>query len=103
MLAFGMPARFTRDDVVALAALASLDLTDEEIDRFAGQLGDFLGFAEEVQRVDTSGVPPTARVGAADAVERDDALVPSLDRARALANAPDAGRGAFFRVPRVLG
>ena len=60
MLAFGMPAAFTRDQIAAIAALAQLELDAAEIDLFARQLGDILAYAEQVQQIDTTGVPPTA-------------------------------------------
>ena len=46
MLAFGMPAAFTREDVAKIAALANLELEPAEIDLFARQLGDILSYAE---------------------------------------------------------
>ena len=52
----------TRDRVEALAALAHIELSDAEVDLFVRQLGEFLEYATTVQQVDTSGVPPTARV-----------------------------------------
>ena len=59
---------------------------------------------QQLQRIDTTGVPPTASVVSAHAADRDDVVRPSLDRAEALANAPDAARQAgLFRVPRVIG
>jgi aspartyl-tRNA(Asn)/glutamyl-tRNA(Gln) amidotransferase subunit C len=104
MLAFGMPAAFTRDDVAKIAALANLELDPSEIELFARQLGDILNYAEQVQQVDTTGVPPTASVLARRAADRQDEVRPSLDRDEALANAPDAALDAgFFRVPRVIG
>jgi aspartyl-tRNA(Asn)/glutamyl-tRNA(Gln) amidotransferase subunit C len=104
MLAFGMPAGFTRDQITALAALAQLELDGSEIDLFARQLGDILAYAEVVQQIDTTGVPPTASVLARHGADRPDEILPSLDRAEALAAAPDAAIDAgFFRVPRVIG
>jgi aspartyl-tRNA(Asn)/glutamyl-tRNA(Gln) amidotransferase subunit C len=99
-----VPDRFTREDVKAIASLASLELTDAESDLFARQLGQILEYAEEVQRVDTSGVPPTASVVTRHEADRDDVPQPSLDRDLALANAPDrSADGRFFKVPRVIG
>lgn len=99
-----MPATFTSQDVDRIAALAQLALSDEEKELFRKQLADILAYAEQVQAVDTSGVPATAHVHAALAHERDDVPRPSLSAADALANAPDADRDAgFFRVPRVIG
>ena len=103
MLAFDMPAVFTREDVAKIAALANLELDPSEIDLFARQLGDILSYAEQVQQVDTTGVPPTASVLTRPAAEREDLVRPSLNRNEALANAPDAALDAFFRVPRVIG
>jgi aspartyl-tRNA(Asn)/glutamyl-tRNA(Gln) amidotransferase subunit C len=97
-----MPGGFTRDEVAAIAALANLELDASEIELFARQLGDILAYADQVQQIDTTGVPPTASVVARLAADRPDEVRPCLDRADALANAPDAAAG-FFRVPRVIG
>jgi aspartyl-tRNA(Asn)/glutamyl-tRNA(Gln) amidotransferase subunit C len=99
-----MPAAFTREDVAKIAALANLELDPSEVDLFARQLGDILNYAEEVQQVDTTGVPPTASVLTRHAADRPDEVRPSLDRDEALANAPDAAPDTgFFKVPRVIG
>lgn len=104
MLAFGMPAGFTRDQLAAIAALAHLELDAAEMDLFARQLGDILAYAEVVQQIDTTGVPPTASVVARQAADRADEVAPSLDRDQALESAPDPALDAgFFRVPRVIG
>src|SRR5438034_1026173 len=104
MLASGMPASFTREDVAKIAALAHLELNDAELDLFARQLADILAAAEEVQQVDTTGIPPTAGIGTRHPSDRPDEIRAPLDRERALANAPDPALGAgFFRVPRVIG
>jgi aspartyl-tRNA(Asn)/glutamyl-tRNA(Gln) amidotransferase subunit C len=67
-------------------------------------MGEFLAYAEQVRQVDTSGVAPTAYVLREHQTERSDAVAPSLDRADALANAPEADVAAgLFKVPRVLG
>ncbi|PYQ95515.1 MAG: Asp-tRNA(Asn)/Glu-tRNA(Gln) amidotransferase subunit GatB [Acidobacteria bacterium] len=99
-----MPSRFTRDEVAAIAVLASLELDASEIELFARQLGDILAYADQVRQIDTTGVPPTASVVARLAADRPDEVRPSLDRDDALANAPDGALDAgFFRVPRVIG
>ena len=103
MLAFAMPQEFSRAQVEAIAVLAQLELDDSEIDLFARQLGNILEYANQVQRIDTTGVPPTASVAAGLEADRPDDVRPPLDRADALANAPDAAEAGFFRVPRVLG
>src|SRR4051794_36238734 len=99
-----MPSSFSRAQVQAVAALAHLDLTDQEVELFARQLGDILAYAEQVQQIDTSGVTPTASVLFDHVADRADTVQPSLDRQQALANAPDASTDAgLFKVPRVIG
>ncbi len=98
-----MPSKLTRDEVRRVAELAHLALTDAEIDLFTTQLDGILTMAEEVQRIDTTGVPETPHPAGDAAAWREDAPAGSLDRADALANAPDASPDrAFFRVPKVL-
>jgi aspartyl-tRNA(Asn)/glutamyl-tRNA(Gln) amidotransferase subunit C len=104
MLAFAMPGAFTRSDVEALAALAHLELESAEIDLFARQLGEILEYARQVQRIDTTGVPPTASVGPHHEADRADEVRPSISRSDALLNAPDGAPDAgLFKVPRVIG
>jgi aspartyl-tRNA(Asn)/glutamyl-tRNA(Gln) amidotransferase subunit C len=91
-------------EVRRIAALAHLALTDEEIALFARQLGEILGYVRQVQAVSTTGVTAMSHVGAADAHERPDEPRPSLEKAAAFGNAPDAALEAgFFKVPRVIG
>ena len=99
-----MPAGFSRSQVEAIAALANLELTEAEIELFARQLGDILDYANQVQKIDTAGVPPTASVAIRHTTDRSDVAVPSLERSLSLANAPDANPDAgLFKVPRVIG
>jgi len=99
-----MPAKLTRDEVAAVAALAHLELDASELDLFARQLGPILAYADQVQRVDTTGVPPTASVVTRHSFDRPDEVRPSLDVHDALANAPEAAIDAgLFKVPRVIG
>ena len=99
-----MSVQFTADDVKAIAALARLDLEPDEIDLFARQLSEFLGYATEVLAVDTTGVAPTAYLGSSRTADRPDEVRTSLDREAALASAPDpAADAGLFRVPRVIG
>ena len=99
-----MPSDFTREQVEAIAELAYLDLSEQEIELFARQLGEILEYANQVQQIDTAGVVPTAGVRTGHEVDRPDQVRPSLDRREALANAPDAAaESGLFKVPRVLG
>lgn len=98
-----MPTILSIADVERIAALAHLELTDDEKPRLARQLADILAYAEQVQAIETAGVPATAHVHTAQH-ERDDELRPSLATPDALANAPDpAPEAGLFRVPRVIG
>ena len=97
-----MSTTLTRADVARIAELARLELTPDELDLFTRQLGDILGYVEQIRGLDTSGVAATSHV-VNQPVERADAPVPSLPRRDALANAPDAAPEAgLFKVPRVL-
>jgi aspartyl-tRNA(Asn)/glutamyl-tRNA(Gln) amidotransferase subunit C len=90
-------------DVERIAALAHLELTDEEKHLFTRQLAEILSYAEQLQAVETTGVPATAHVDVFER-DRDDDPRPSLPIEDALANAPDGAPDAgLFRVPRVIG
>lgn len=91
----------TLDQVRHIAHLARLRLTADEERRYAEQLSAILEYAERLQRVDTSDVPPTAGVQDLHAPLRADAPRPSLPRERALANAAATADGMFL-VPPVL-
>ena len=103
MLASGpVAARLTTDDVRHVAALARLELTADEIDTFAAQLAAILDYAAEVERIDTTAVPPLSHPHAVEAW-RDDDVRPGLERDEVLRRAPDANLDAgLFRVPKVL-
>ncbi len=92
----------TRADVAHVADLARLSLTEEELDRFTGQLAAVLDQARDVEALDTEGVPPMAHPLPLRNVLRDDVVTPSLDHEEALAAAP-AVEGGRFAVPPVLG
>ena len=92
------------EEVERIAQLARLALTDAEKELFARQLADILTYAEQLQALDTSGVPATAHVHPDLQAERDDTPRPSLPTAEGIANAPDPGSSiGLFRVPRVIG
>jgi aspartyl-tRNA(Asn)/glutamyl-tRNA(Gln) amidotransferase subunit C len=87
-----------RDQVLHVARLARLDLTDEEVARTAGELSGILDHIERIGELDLREVAPTSHVVALENVLRPDEPSPSLPRERALAGAPDATE-AGFRVP----
>lgn len=98
-----MPASLSRDQVLRIAQLARLELTSDEVDLFTRQLADILAYVEQIQDLDTTGVPPTSHV-MNQPIDRADEPRPTLAREEALENAPEAARQAgLFKVPRVMG
>ena len=93
--------KLSREEVLHIARLARLGLTEAEIDRMREQLSDILESFEILQQVDTSGVLPTAQSVALQNVVRTDEVAPSLPPHEILANAPRK-EGQFFRVRAVL-
>jgi aspartyl-tRNA(Asn)/glutamyl-tRNA(Gln) amidotransferase subunit C len=92
-----------RDEVRRIAALAHLNLTEDETERFAAEMAAVLEFARDVQSLDTSGVAPTSHPLGVESVMRDDTPAPPLDRASAVGAAPDGSvETGLFRVPRVV-
>jgi aspartyl-tRNA(Asn)/glutamyl-tRNA(Gln) amidotransferase subunit C len=87
-----------REQVLHVAKLARLKLTDEEVERMQSELSSILENIERIGELDLSGVEPTSHVVDLENVLRADEPRPSLPRERALENAPDAASGGF-RVP----
>jgi aspartyl-tRNA(Asn)/glutamyl-tRNA(Gln) amidotransferase subunit C len=96
-----MPS-ISRDDVLHVAKLARLELTDAELELFTPQLAAVLEHAADVEALDVADVPPTAHPYPLRNVFRDDELRPSVDRDEVLAEAPDVEAGRF-KVPPILG
>ena len=89
----------SRDQVLHVARLARLELTDAEVERFAGELSKVLDHIEKISELgDLADVPPTSHVVAVENVLRPDEPRPSLPPETALESAPDAALGGF-RVP----
>jgi aspartyl-tRNA(Asn)/glutamyl-tRNA(Gln) amidotransferase subunit C len=84
-----------------IAELARLSLSDEEKARYQEQLSAILDYAERLQAVDTSAIPPTATVLPLRNVMRADQVLPSMSREDVLANAPQV-EAESFRVQAVL-
>jgi aspartyl-tRNA(Asn)/glutamyl-tRNA(Gln) amidotransferase subunit C len=88
----------TRDEVLHVAALARLELSDEEVERFQEQLSAILEAVGKVAELDLSDVEPTAHPLDLVNVWGEDEPRPCLSVDEALANAPDRD-GDLFRVP----
>ena len=92
----------SRDDVAKLAALARIEMSEEELVSLASQFGMILDAVARVQDVDLDGVEPTSHPQPIRNVLREDVVQPSLTPAQALSGAP-AQEEQRFRVPQILG
>jgi len=93
-----MGAVIDRDQVLHVAKLARLELSDDEVEQMASELSGILEHVDRISELDLEGVEPTSHVIELENVLRADEPVPSLDHDAALASAPDPSGGAF-RVP----
>ena len=91
-------ARITREDVLYVARLARLELTDEEVGRFQEQLSDILEAVSKVSELDLTGVPPTAHPLEIANAWGEDVPHPCLSLDEVFANAPDRDDD-YFKVP----
>jgi aspartyl-tRNA(Asn)/glutamyl-tRNA(Gln) amidotransferase subunit C len=87
-----------REQVLHVARLARLELSEEEVERMASELSGILDHVDRISELDLDGVEPTSHVVALENVLRADEPEASLPRDRALEQAPDPADGAF-RVP----
>ena len=93
--------KLSNEDVLHIALLARLALTEVEVERFREQLSHLLESFEVLQQVDTNGIPPTAQSITLQNVLREDEVAESLPSSQVLANAPKK-EGGFFKVRAVL-
>ena len=95
----------TESDVTKIAALAQLEITDEERRALTPQIASIVAYVEQLNELDTSQVEPSigglTPEGKQSRVVRDDVVRPSLGEDQALGQAPDPASG-YFRVPKVL-
>jgi aspartyl-tRNA(Asn)/glutamyl-tRNA(Gln) amidotransferase subunit C len=84
-----------------VATLARLDLPEEKIATYTGQLERILDYVAQLESVDTEGVPPTTRAVEVVNVTREDVVTPTDVREQLLNEAPQR-EGDFFRVPKIL-
>jgi aspartyl-tRNA(Asn)/glutamyl-tRNA(Gln) amidotransferase subunit C len=94
-------SRITADDVRKVAHLARLELPEQKIATYTGQLERILDYVAHLEQVDTEGVPPTTRAVEVVNVTRDDLVETTTVREELLELAPQR-EGDFFRVPRIL-
>jgi aspartyl-tRNA(Asn)/glutamyl-tRNA(Gln) amidotransferase subunit C len=91
-----------RKQVLHVARLARLNLTEEEVGHFTGQLGAVLSYVEQLEDAPTGGIDPTCVMAPGHDSLRDDNPVPSLPREEILKNGPSIKQN-HFAVPRVIG
>ena len=92
----------TREEVAHLGRLSRLELKDEELDHFAGQLDEIIGAVARVAEVAGEDVPATSHPLPLTNVMRPDTVRPSLTPQQALSGAP-AQEQQRFKVPQILG
>lgn len=94
--------QISRDDVLHLAQLSSLQLADNEIDGLQADIANILGYVEQLGELDTDGVEPTYQVTDLDNVWRDDKVIDyGISREQLLALSPESTDNAV-KVPKVL-
>jgi aspartyl-tRNA(Asn)/glutamyl-tRNA(Gln) amidotransferase subunit C len=93
--------KLSREEVLHIAALAKVGVTEEDVEKFREQLSNILENFEALQKLDTAGVAPTAQPVALQNVIMCDEVRPSMSQEEVLANAPQR-EGDFFKVKIVL-
>jgi aspartyl-tRNA(Asn)/glutamyl-tRNA(Gln) amidotransferase subunit C len=97
--------KISREEVLRVAELAYLDLSEEELEKYRAQLDDILEYIGKLNELDTREVAPMAQVLAddqtADATLREDLVVPCAVADEVLGHAPDS-EPPYFRVPKVI-
>jgi len=88
-------------DIEKVAKLARLELSEEEKETFGSQLEQVLGYMEQLNRLDTTGVEPTSHAIPVNNVFREDEVRPSFSQEEVLAIAPDEEIG-HFKVPKII-
>lgn len=87
--------------VAHIATLARIKVPDSDLEALAGELSNILGWIEQLNEVDTTGVEPMTSVVHMDLPRRPDVVTDGDCRDKVLANAPEAAQG-FFAVPKVV-
>lgn len=93
--------KLSRKQVLHIAKLADLHLTEEEIKKFQKQLGDVLGYIDILNELDTKKVKPTSQVTGLENVFKKDEVKPSLTQEETLSNAKEKYKG-YFKVKSIF-
>ncbi len=94
-------ADLTRDDILKLARLSKLELTDKQLERFRVELQQIVGYVEQLQAVDVSGLQPTNQVTGLTNVTRPDEIKEYASREELLKNLPAQENGQI-KVKRMI-
>ena len=93
--------KITKEDVVHVANLARLELSEDAIEKFTGQIGEILDHVDSLNRVDTQGISATSHAISQTNAFREDDLSAPVDRDLCMANAPECQEGSFV-VPKII-
>ena len=96
--------KISREDVLKVATLANLELTDAEVEIYRGQLSNILTYIDQLNEIDTSNVEPLTQVVSAredESALREDVVYRADIILEVLQGAPDP-EAPYFRVPRVI-
>ena len=91
----------SKEEIIHIAKLASLNLSEEEIEGYAKDMTEILGFADMINSVNTDEIKETIAANENYNVFRKDEVIPSIDRDVLLQNAPSKDEG-MFRIPKVI-
>jgi aspartyl-tRNA(Asn)/glutamyl-tRNA(Gln) amidotransferase subunit C len=96
-------ADLTRDDILKLAALSRIDLTDDEVDEFAGEISEILKYVEHLSEIDVDGLQPTSQVtGLVNVMRKDEIQSYGYEPKELLKNVP-AVEDEQIKVKRMIG
>lgn len=91
----------SKEEIIHIAKLASLNLSDEEIEKYTGDMQEILEFANMINNVNTEGMNETVAANEKSNVFRKDEVVNFKNRELLLQNAPSQDEG-MFRIPKVI-
>lgn len=95
-------SKLTRDDILKLASLSRLKLSEDEIRQFQTELSEILGYVEKLESVDTNGLEPTYQVSGLTTVTREDEIIDYEAKPEALIKLAPATKDNQYQVNRVL-
>ena len=96
-------AKLTKDDVLHVAKLAKLELTDSEIEKFTPQLSNVLDHFSELSEVDTEGTIPTSQTtGLEDVYRKDEVLEDRILTVEEATSGTDKTHNGYFKVKAIL-